>query len=227
MAEPAAPKLLTQVRRAVRVRQFSRRTEEAYAAWVRRFVRYHGMRHPAELGAAEVERFLADLAERQGLGGSSQTQALSALLFLYRVVLRRELAVGEIPRAKGIVRIPVVLTRAEVRVVLDRLRGTPRLVALLLYGSGLRLLDVDRLAATLRAELDRAGHEGEQRVVATTADTLTRVEVRAALTDEDLARVDLLATETLDAEELCVRVATVAGRGRTLLVCHVSSCLRS
>ena len=145
MAEPAAPKLLTQVRRAVRVRQFSRRTEQAYAAWVRRFVRYHGMRHPAELGAAEVERFLVDLAERQGLGGSSQTQALSALLFLYRVVLRRELAVGEIPRAKGIVRIPVVLSRAEVRGVLDRLRGMPRLVALLLYGSGLRLLEALQL----------------------------------------------------------------------------------
>ena len=141
MSEPAAPKLLTQVRRAVRVRRFSRRTEEAYAAWIRRYVRYHGLRHPAELGAAEVERFLADLAERQGVSGSTQTQALSALLFLYRVVLRRELAVGEIPRARGIVRVPVVLTRAEVRRLLDRLAGTPRLVALLLYGSGLRLLE--------------------------------------------------------------------------------------
>ncbi|HEU5039967.1 MAG TPA: integron integrase, partial [Gemmatimonadales bacterium] len=138
---PRAPKLLAQVRRAVRVRQFSRRTEEAYAGWIRRFIRYHGMRHPAELGAAEVERFLADLAERQGLGSSSQTQALSALLFLYRVVLRRELPAGEIPRAKGIARVPVVLTRTEVRQVLERLAGVPRLVALLLYGSGLRLLE--------------------------------------------------------------------------------------
>ena len=96
-----------------------------------------------------------------------------------------------------------------------------------LCSSGLRDLDVDRLAATLRAELDRTGHEGEERVVATATDALTGVEVRAALADEDLAGLDALATETLDAEELCVRVATVAGRGRTLLVCHVSPSLVS
>lgn len=134
------PRLLTQVRRAARVRQFSRRTEEAYAAWVRRYVRFHGMRHPAELGAAEIEQFLAHLADR-GLGASSRTQALSALLFLYRVVLRRELPAAEIPRARGVSRVPVVLNREEVRGLLAGMRGAPRLVALLLYGSGLRLLE--------------------------------------------------------------------------------------
>ena len=92
MAEsPGVPKLLAQVRRAVRLRQFSRRTGEAYVAWIRRFVRHHGLRHPSELGPAEVESFLAALAERHGLGASSLSQALSALLFLYREVLRRSL----------------------------------------------------------------------------------------------------------------------------------------
>ena len=122
-----APKLLAQLRRAVRVRQFSRRTEEAYAAWVRRFVRYHGMRHPAELGAADIEAFLADLAERRGLGSSSQTQALSALLFLYRAVLHQDIGAADIPRARGIGRVPVVLTREEVRALIAGLRGVPRL----------------------------------------------------------------------------------------------------
>ncbi|HZW06338.1 MAG TPA: integron integrase [Phycisphaerales bacterium] len=163
----SAPKLLAQVRRAVRVRQFSRRTEEAYAAWVRRFVRFHGMRHPAELGAREIERFLADLAERGGLGASSQTQALSALLFLYRAVLHRDLAVGDIPRARGIDRIPVVLTRDGVRLVVGAMRGVPRLVAMLLYGSGLRLLealglrvkDVDLAMGELRVRRAKGGKD--------------------------------------------------------------------
>ena len=132
---------MAEVRRAVRLRHFSPRTEEAYAAWIRRFVRYHGMRHPAELGAADNERFLGDLAVHQQLGSSSQTQALSALLFLYRVVLRRPVAVSALPRAKGVARLPVVLTRDEVRGLLARLGGVSRLVATLLYGSGLRLLE--------------------------------------------------------------------------------------
>jgi integron integrase len=146
MTDPLrAPKLMAQVRRAVRLRHFSRRTEEAYAGWIRRFVRFHGLRHPAEMGAAEIEQFLGELAERRELAGSSQTQALSALLFLYRVVLRREIRVADIPRAKRIQRVPVVLTREEVRRLLARLTGTPRLVALLLYGSGLRLLEAMEL----------------------------------------------------------------------------------
>ena len=136
---------MAQVRRAVRLRQYSRRTEEAYARWIKRFIRYHHLRHPAELGEADIERFLAHLAERRSLGESSLTQALSALLFLYRHVLHRDLAIGRIPRAKGISRLPVVLTRDEVRRVLARLDGTRRLVALLLYGSGLRVLEALQL----------------------------------------------------------------------------------
>jgi site-specific recombinase XerD len=160
------PRLITQVRRAVRVRQFSRRTEEAYVGWVRRYVRFHRMRHPAELGPAEIEQFLAHLADR-GLGASSRTQALSALLFLYRVVLRRELPAGEIPRARGISRVPVVLNREEVRRLLGGLSGAPRLVALLLYGSGLRLLealelrvkDLDLVVGEIRIRRAKGGKD--------------------------------------------------------------------
>jgi integron integrase len=132
---------MAQVRQAVQLRQYSRRTEEAYGHWIKRFIRFHGLRHPAELGAADIERFLADLAEQRSLGESSLTQALSALLFLYRHVLHQDVEVGRIPRAKGVSRVPVVLTRDEVRSLLARLEGTPRLVALLLYGSGLRVLE--------------------------------------------------------------------------------------
>lgn len=145
-AAPSAPKLLVQVRQAVRLRHYSPRTEESYVGWIRRYIRFHGMRHPRELGAAEVTRFLTALAERGRLSASSQTQALSALLFLYRDVLRRELdPVGEIARAKQPVRLPVVLDREEVRLLLGRLVGLPRLAALLMYGSGLRLLEALQL----------------------------------------------------------------------------------
>jgi integron integrase len=146
MTPPAAPKLLAEVRRAVRVRHYSPRTEESYVAWVRRFVRFHGMRHPRELGAADVTRFLASLAEVGRLSASSQTQALSALLFLYRDVLHRQLEpLGEVVRAKQPVRLPVVLDRDEVRTLLSRLSGTPKLVSMLMYGSGLRLLEALQL----------------------------------------------------------------------------------
>jgi integron integrase len=137
-----APKLLTLVRRAARVRHYSPRTEEAYVAWVRRFVRYHGLRHPSELGPLEVRDFLTVLADRRKLSASSQTQALSALVLLYREVLGRDLSeVGAIIRAKQPTRLPVVLSHDEVRALLSRLRGSPRLVCALLYGSGLRLLE--------------------------------------------------------------------------------------
>ena len=147
------PKLLAQVRQAVRMRQYSRRTEEAYANWIKRFVPYHGVRHPAELGAADIERFLADLADQRSLGESSLTQALSALLFLYRNMLHQDVSIGRIPRPKCPSRLPVVLGRDEVRCLLARLEGTPRLVALLLYGSGLRLLEA--LELRVRTSISR------------------------------------------------------------------------
>jgi integron integrase len=138
---PDPPKLLTMVRQAIRLHHYSRRTEEAYVGWVRRYVRFSGMRHPAELGGEDVRRFLTALADRGHASASTQSQALSGLLFLYRQVLGRELDPGAIVRPVKPVRLPVVLSREEVRALLGALAGTPRLVAVLLYGSGLRLLE--------------------------------------------------------------------------------------
>ncbi len=139
----SGPKLLTLVRRAIRLRHYSRHTEEAYVAWVRRFVRFAGLRHPSELGEAEVRAFLEHLAERDQVSASTQNQAVAALLFLYEAVLGRRLAVSPqgVVHAKELQRLPVVLSREEVRAVLAQLRGVAHLVALLLYGSGLRLLE--------------------------------------------------------------------------------------
>src|SRR3989441_7573816 len=134
---PRAPKLLAQVRRAIRVRHYSRRTEEAYVQWIRRFVRFHGLKHPVELGEAEVARFLSNLAEEGAVAAATQNQAASALQFLYQEVLRRPFVRPErVVRARESVRLPVVLTPAEVKAVLAQLRGVPRLVASLLDGSG-------------------------------------------------------------------------------------------
>ncbi len=142
----ARPKLLTEVRRMVRMRHYSPRTEDSYVGWVRRYVRFHGMRHPAELGAQEVNQFVSALAQSGRLSASSQTQALSALLFLYREVLHRDIgSIGNIPRAKQPVRLPVVLTRDEVRAVLGRLQGVSRIAGMVMYGGGLRLLETLQL----------------------------------------------------------------------------------
>ncbi len=135
------PKLLTALREAIRVRHYSPRTEEAYVAWVRRFVRFHGVRHPREMGAGEVSAFLSHLAERDRLSAASQNQAASALGFLYEHVLSRRLPALQVVRAKEPGRLAVVLTRDEVRRVVAEVRGVNRLVVLLLYGSGLRLLE--------------------------------------------------------------------------------------
>ncbi len=139
---PSGFKLVTQVRRAVRARHYSRRTEQQYVHWVRRFVRFHGLRHPLELGEAEVTAFLNDLASRGGVSASTQNQAMAALLFLYRRVLRRSMPwLKDVVRAKSAMRLPIVLTRDEVRRLLEELTGVPRLVATLLYGGGLRLIE--------------------------------------------------------------------------------------
>lgn len=135
-------RLLVQLREAIRLHQYSPRTEEAYAGWVRRFVRFNGMRHPAELGAPEVTGFLTHLASAGRVSASTQTQALSALLFLYRHVLGCELdSLGGMVRPAKRVHLPVVLTREEVLAVLQVMSGSPRLVVMLMYGSGLRLLE--------------------------------------------------------------------------------------
>jgi integrase len=140
------PRLLDRVREALRARHYSPRTEEAYVAWIRRYILFHGKRHPAELSAPEVTRFLSSLAVEGRVAASTQNQALSALLFLYREVLGVELPwLDDIVRAKRPVRLPVVLTREEVRAVIDSLSGPPRLMACLLYGAGLRVLECCRL----------------------------------------------------------------------------------
>ena len=146
-----APALLDAVRSACRLRHYSVRTETAYASWAKRFCLYHRdpdgrPRHPETMAEPEVAAFLGHLAEDRRVASSTQNQALAAVLFLYAHVLGRPLDdVGDFPRAKRPKRLPVVLTRAEVEAVLARLDGTHRLVASLLYGSGLRLLEALRL----------------------------------------------------------------------------------
>ncbi|MGQ0550462.1 MAG: integron integrase [Armatimonadota bacterium] len=140
------PRLLDSVRDAVRARHYSRRTEEAYVAWIRRYVLFHGKRHPAEMGAAEITQFLTSLAVQRKVAAATQNQALSALLFLYREVLDQEIPwLDSVVHAKRPRRLPVVLTRDEIRAVVDQLNGVPRLMAVLLYGAGLRLLECARM----------------------------------------------------------------------------------
>ncbi|HSJ07243.1 MAG TPA: integron integrase [Longimicrobiales bacterium] len=168
MATTGGPKLLAQVRIACRARQFSRRTEKAYAGWVRRYVVFHGRRHPTELGGDAVTAFLSALADRDSVSASTQRQAASALLFLYREVLNIDVA-----PAPGVIRpgrprrLPVVLTRYEVAAVLGEITGVKHTVAALLYGSGLRLIEalqlrvkdvhVERREVTVRG--GKGGHD--------------------------------------------------------------------
>ena len=138
MAE--GPRLLDRVRAEIRARHYSRRTEEAYAQWIRRYILFHGKRHPNEMGAGHITSFLTALAVDRGVAAATQNQAFSALVFLYRQVLRQDVGLVEhVPRAKTPVRVPVVLTREEVRCVLSQMQGVPRLVSSILYGAGLRL----------------------------------------------------------------------------------------
>ena len=146
MVGAVSERLVSQIRRAIRARHYSRRTEQAYVRWVRRYVRFHGFRHPAELGEAEVTRFLTHLAVRDHVSASTQNQALAALLFLHREVLGGDVGwLDGLVRAKRSTALPEVLSRGQVRVLLDALDGVPRLVALLLYGGGLRLTEALRL----------------------------------------------------------------------------------
>ena len=162
--------LLQSLQSNLRLLHLSRRTEAAYVYWTKRFVRFCGLRHPAELGPAEVRRFLSHLVVERHLSAATQQQALSALLFLYRNVLGQSLeALGRLPRGRVPTTLPVVLTPGEVARVLGFLRGTHRLVGLLLYGSGLRVteclmvrvkdLDLERGELTVRR-----GKGGKDRV---------------------------------------------------------------
>src|SRR2546425_5785478 len=146
---PAADKpkkLLERVRDVIRVKHYSLRTERTYCDWIERFIRFHQMQHPSEMGAAEVSEFLTHLARDGNVSASTQNQALSALLFLYKQVLKEEIGwLEDVERAKKPARLPVVLTHDEVHKVFAHLHGTPRLMAGLLYGSGLRLMECVRL----------------------------------------------------------------------------------
>ena len=145
---PAAPKpkLLDQVRQAIRTRHYSPRTEETYVGWIKRLIFFRQKRHPAEMGEQEIARFLSSLASESHVSASTQNQALNAVLFLYREVLRKEIGyVNGVVRAKRPHRLPVVLTRQEVRSIFGFLDGSDWIMVMLLYGAGLRLMECLRL----------------------------------------------------------------------------------
>ena len=141
MTQPATkPKLLDQVRHLIRARHYSRRTEEAYVHWIRRYIVFHNKTHPSQMGAADISTFLTWLAVERHVSASTQNQALAGLLFLYKDVLNVE--IGTVPpvvRARTRDRLPVVLSRDEIVTLLKQLTGTERLIVMLLYGSGVRL----------------------------------------------------------------------------------------
>lgn len=143
---PRKPRLLDEVRRRIRAKRYSLRTEEAYLYWIRRYIQANGRRHPRDLDGGVVEHFLSELARRYRVAASTQNQALAALLFLYREVLAMELPwLENVIRAKGVRRLPVVLSLAETAALLRSLAGREALMAGLLYGSGLRLMECLRL----------------------------------------------------------------------------------
>ena len=139
---PSKPKLLDQVRQAIRVRHHSPKTEESYVHWIKRFIFFHNKRHPAQIGEKEIGQFLSGLATDRHVSASTQNQALNAILFLYRDVLRKEIGyIDGVVRAKRPHRLPVVLTRQEVKSILGALDHSDWLMVMLLYGAGLRLME--------------------------------------------------------------------------------------
>ena len=194
---PAPPRLLDEVRSAIRVRHYSIRTEEAYVQWIRRFILHHGKRHPRDLGPDEIAQFLGHLATVREVGPATQNQAKSALLFLYRIVMGVDLPwLDEIVAAKDNRRLPVVLTQGEVRAVLAESSGTIGLVLALLYGTGLRLLEGLRLRVKdvcfeRREILVRDGKGGKDRVTVLPENLILPLQGQLARAkarhDEDLA----------------------------------------
>src|SRR5438093_4503201 len=140
------PKLLDQVRNVIRIKHYSSRTEQAYVDWIKRFILFHRKRHPGEMAEEEVAQFPTHLARDMNVAASTQNQALSALLFLYKEVLKHEIGwLEKVERAKKPPKLPVVLSRTEVKRIFAHLHGVPKLMAGLLYGSGLRLMECVRL----------------------------------------------------------------------------------
>lgn len=184
MESSSTPKLLDQLSDALRSRHYSRRTEKVYRQWVKRFICHQGMRHPAELGETEINAFLTYLAVEQKVAASTQNQALAALLFLYRHVIGRDVGdLGQVIRARKPKHMPIVLTREEVRAVLDELDGEAWLMASILYGSGLRLMECLRLRVQdvdfARGEIAVRGGKGNKDRVTMLPETLN-----SALSDQ-------------------------------------------
>jgi len=143
---PKPKKLLDQVRNALRVKHYAYRTEKTYIFWIRRFILFHGKKHPSEMGSKQIEEFLTDLAVKGKVSASTQNQALNALIFLYKKVLKIDLTDPiEAVRARRPARLPVVLSKPEALKIIDLLSGEARLIVKLLYGSGLRLMECLRL----------------------------------------------------------------------------------
>lgn len=153
---PPKMRLLDRVRQAIRVRHYSALTEKAYVRWIKRFILFHEKRHPDDMGESEVAAFVSHLATRKKVSASTQNQALSALIFLYQHVLHRDLDFMKIERAKRPARLPVVLTHREATAILTRLEGVPWLMASLMYGSGLRVLESCRIRVK---DIDFEHHE--------------------------------------------------------------------
>ncbi len=196
LSSPPRLKLLDQVRATLRVAHYARRTESAYIDWIKRYILFQGKRHPLEMGAEEVNAFLTHLAVEKNVAASTQNQALSALLFLYRAVLGQKLPwVDEFERVRRPPKLPVVFTKEETRAVLSRLNGKASLMAHLLYGSGLRLMecvrlrtkDVDLAYLQITIREGKGGRERVTMVPVQLADALRRqMEKVARLHAEDL-----------------------------------------
>lgn len=192
------PKLMVQLREALRSRHYSRRTEQTYCLWVRRFIYFHDLRHPAEMAEPEINAFLTHLALKKKVSASTQNQALCALLFLYRHVLECEIGhLGDVIRARKPKRLPVVMTREEVQVVLRRLSGDKWLVASLMYGAGLRLMESLRLRIQVidfdRSEIMvRDGKGAKDRI------TMLPKSLKSPLSDH-LRKVKVIHKQDLDA----------------------------
>ena len=183
VAEGHKPKLLDQVHEAIRTRHYSLRTEKAYVHWIKRFIFFHNKRHPFEMAEAEVGQFLSSLATEAHVSASTQNQALNALLFLYRAVLEKPLSyINKIVRAKRPGRLPVVLTRQAVRALLGVLTGPEWLMATLLYGADLRLMECLRLRVKdidfLSSQIVVCGGKGDK----------DRITMRSAAVQEPLRR---------------------------------------
>jgi integron integrase len=145
-ASAPKPKLLDQVRQAIRMRHYSDRTQKPYVHWIKRYIFFHDKRHPQEMAEADIGRFLSSLAMPGRVSASTQNQAFNALLFLYDAVLNKKIGlIDGVVRAKRPQRLPIVLTKDEVKKVIDHMNDVPRLMAILLYGAGLRLMECCRL----------------------------------------------------------------------------------